>query len=164
GQEGARQRNAGHGDAQGARHRLHRAPVRVRRAWRRRAQRAGAGLRPVHRRQDAGDGRREGAAAARADARQPQGLDQEPGPADRRQVGRALQARGRQPAQRLPGGRHLAVRHPQADARVHRGNHPGLAADRHQRRPARLPGRHRSAGVRATAGCQAGALRARRSL
>ena len=75
------------------------------------------GFDPVHGREDAGDGRREGQAAAGADARQPQGVHQEPGAADRRQVGRALQARGRQPPQRLPGGRHLAVRHAQARCR-----------------------------------------------
>ena len=31
----------------------------------------------------------------------------------------------REPTQRLPGGRHLTLRHAQADARLHRAQHPG---------------------------------------
>jgi hypothetical protein len=69
------------------------------------------GLGPVRRREDAGHAGPGRQAAAGADARQPQGVHQEPGAPDRRQVGGALQARGGQPAQRLPRGRHLAVRH-----------------------------------------------------
>jgi hypothetical protein len=41
-------------------------------------------------------------------------------------------------------------------------DHPGAAAHPDQRRAARLPGGHRPAGVRATAGRQAGAVRAGR--
>ena len=94
-------------------------------------------------------------AADRADARQPQSLDQEPGAPDRREVGRALQAGGGESAQRLPGGRHLALRHAQGDAGVHRGKHPGAAAHRHQRRAPRLSGGPGPAGLRAAAGRQA---------
>jgi hypothetical protein len=42
--------------------------------------------------------------------------------------GRALQAGSGQPPQRLPGGRHLALRHAQADAGVHRGDILALPA------------------------------------
>jgi hypothetical protein len=124
--EGPRQRNPRHRLPEGERRRLHRAPVRIPRTRRRATQRAGAGIRSLHRGEDAGDGGREGAAADRADARQPQGLDQEPGTPDRRQVGRALQARSGQSPQRLPGGRHLALRHAQGNAGVRGGEHPAL--------------------------------------
>jgi aryl-alcohol dehydrogenase-like predicted oxidoreductase len=90
----------------------------------------------------------------RADARQPHGVDQESGAADRRQVGGALQARGGAPAQRLHGGRHLALRDAAPDAGLHRVDDPRTAEDRDQRRAARLPRRHRPAGVRGVAGRQ----------
>ena len=63
-----------------------------------------------------------GAAADRADARRPAGQHQEPGARDRRQVGRAVHAGGGAAAQRLPGRRHLAVRHAEGDAGLRRGD------------------------------------------
>ena len=62
------------------------------------------------------------AAADRADARRPQVSTKNLARADRRQVGRAVQARGGAAPQRLPGRRHLAVRHAQGDAGVRRGD------------------------------------------
>ena len=95
---------------------LHRARLRLRRAWRH--GRIGA---PARRRracggQDAGDAGRVGAAADRADARRPQGVTKNLARAIGVQVGRALRAGGGQAAQRLPGRRHLALRHEKADA------------------------------------------------
>src|SRR6185312_7288589 len=92
---------------------------------------------------------------------QPQGLDQEPGAPDWRQIGRTLQARGRAAAQRLSGGGHLAIRHAPPDAGLHRAEHPGVATDRRQRRAPRLSGATRSAGLCAIAAGAARALRAR---
>ena len=48
-------------------------------------------------------------------------------------------------AQRLPGRRHVAVRDAQGDAGVRRGDDPRARSHLHQRRPARLPDRHRAA-------------------
>ena len=87
------------------------------------------------------------AAADRADARRPQVSTKNLARAIGVQERRALHARGGAAPQRLPGRRHLAVRHAQGDAGVRRGQRAGAAAHLHQRRAARLPGRHRAGGA-----------------
>ena len=61
------------------------------------------------------------------------------------QTDRAVQARGRQSPYRLPGRRHLPLRHQEGDAGVYRKEHFRFVPDLHQRRPARFFGRHSSA-------------------
>ena len=127
------------------------------------------GLDPFTRGQDAGDAGRGGQAADRADARQPQGVDQEPGAPDRRQVGRALQARGG-----ATGTAATWSAAPRRSARARRcrstsRRRSSSCRNRHQRRAARLPGGHRPAGAarscwapsRCNARCRARAQSAR---
>ena len=98
---------------------------------------------PEHRgREDAGDAGRGRQAAHRADARRQEGLDQEPCAAGGPETYRAVQARRGAAAFGLPGRRHLAVRHEEADAGLHGTLDPRTAEDLHQRRAARIPGRH----------------------
>mmetsp|Transcript_19994 Transcript_19994/g.76599 ORF Transcript_19994/g.76599 Transcript_19994/m.76599 type:complete len:241 (-) Transcript_19994:447-1169(-) len=155
------QRNPRHADAQARRGGVHRACLRLRGARRHGRVLAPVGGGGACGREDPGHAGREGRAADRADARrlhrQPQGA----GPADPVQEGRALQARGGAASQRLPGGRHLAVRRAQGDAGVRRGQHPRAAEDLHQRRAARLSGGHRAPGSHGAAGRAACALRQR---
>ena len=139
--------------------RLLRARLRLRRARRHGGIGAPARRRRACRGQDPGDAGRLGAAADRADARRPEGEHQEPGAGDRREVGRALRSGGGRTAQRLPGRRHLAFRHEKADAGLRRADGARARPDLHQRRPARLPGRHRSRGADQIDRRAAGALR-----
>eukprot|EP01031_Cornospumella_fuschlensis_P046186 gene46186-56546_t len=59
----------------------------------------------------------------------------------------------------LPGRGHVAVRRAQGHAGVRRGQRPCAGEDLHQRRPARLPRRHRAAGADDAARRAAGELR-----
>jgi hypothetical protein len=89
------------------RHRPLEPSLRIRGARRHARLGARAERRRACRGEDAGDGGRGRQAADRADARRPQGVDQEPGAADRREKRLALQARSRATPHRLPGGRHF---------------------------------------------------------
>src|SRR3990172_6179669 len=119
---------------------LHRAPVSLRGA------RRDAGLLPRARGgrarggEDLGDGGRRGRAAHRAHARRPRGVDQGARPSDRAPFRPDMQAGGREPPQRLPGGRHEPLRYPKADAGLGRGERRRAPPHVRERGIAWLPG------------------------
>ncbi len=146
----------GHPAPAPARRGVHRARLRVRRARRHGGVRAPARRARARGGEDARDAGRPGRAAHRADARRQAGEHEEPGPGDRRESRGAVQARGGAAPQRLPGGRHVAVRHPQGDAGLRGSRRAGAAARAAQRRAAGLPGGHRPGHP-----CLAGSARSR---
>src|SRR5690606_22435374 len=157
----ARLRDAGDGVREAAPRGIRRTSVRVRGAGRHRRSGAPARRRRTRGGEDPGDAGRRRQAADRADARRPQGVDEEPGAAGRPQEHRALRARSRAAPFGLPGRRHVAVRDAQGDAGLRRGVGAGAAEDLDQRRSTRLPGVDRAARARRSAARGAGTLRAR---